>query len=205
MTNNFRTAITCRWGKFIGDALLNPQDAGNFQPELSPTANMSLVVGVNNQISSTNQQVFPTVNPVDAINWADTSGRVGLCTVSAIREEGVLKTFYSSVTIDNVAVFNTTLTPATGKKWVLKSINMIASFTGTVGYFETLITPVINNGGGADIYFSSSITAGTKYNYQPPQVITMQAGDVLALYMNITAKTVNGTGTLLVMVQESDA
>jgi hypothetical protein len=201
--NLFRTAITCRWGKFIGDALLNSIDAVNFTPSLSPVANMALVVGTNNQISTSNQQVFPTVNPIDAINWADSSGRVGLCTVSAIREEGTPIIDQKTVSVNAVNSFSVTYTVPAGKKWTLKSICMAGS--GGTGITQGSCSVAIYNPAGVYIpmVYDTTTTWTNQTHFNATTTLVLQEGWYIIAGVAATAETTAGTFTVQLLYQES--
>jgi hypothetical protein len=200
MTNMFRTAITCRWGKFIGDALLNSADALNFAPVLSPECKMSLLMGTNNQISATNQQVFPTVNPIDAINWADDSG---LCTVSAIREEGYLKLKIVTNTHSGAgAVTNTAVVPA-GKKWTIKQLTYYYSPTQTISSYDVSL---LNDLGTIQMFLwtAASPVVSVAYYYYAQTPITLTAGWTIKFTTTASAWT-SESNYLQILYQESDA
>jgi hypothetical protein len=118
----FKSAITSRWGKFLGDSLLDPSQSSRFAPVMSPVVNLNITGGLNNQLDNNSQSVFPNVSPVDAINWADNTGRIGLATVSAIREEGVLNNVQRTGILGGTGTRLRDYTVPSGKKWVLKAV-----------------------------------------------------------------------------------
>jgi len=199
----FNTAITCRWGKFIGDALLNQGDASQYTPMLSDNVNPTILLGVNNQISSSNQQVFPTVNPIDAINWADDSGRVGICTVSAVREEGQLASFTGTTTHAGAGGLTNTNTVPAGKKWTIKQVNYYYSGVQTVTSYDVTI---YNPSNAETPYLMTGLTptVNTLYTYKAEVPLTLTAGWRLRMTTTVSAWT-SGTHYMQVIYQESDA
>jgi hypothetical protein len=200
--NLFRTAITCRWGKFIGDALLNSQDAVSFAPTLSPQANMSLLMGTNNQISAGNQQVFPTINPIDAIGWADASGRIGLCVVAAVREEGLLAAQTTTVAPNGAGTFTGDLTVPDGHTWVLKGLDYFYGGVQTITSVNVQVRNVTNL--NQAIWQKITPVVNVDEIYLFPQSLTLVAGQKIRLTQVNSAWT-SGTGNLSILYQESDA
>lgn len=202
--NLFKTAITCRWGKFIGDALLDSASSLDFQPTLESNAKMSLLLGVNNQISASNQQVFPTVNPIDAVNWADQSGRIGLCTVSAIRDEGILLMSQQSITVTGVANFTATFTVPEGKRWIIKEITAVGvGGTGCTGQYGMYYTDLATH--SLTIAQSAAGVWATLLAYTPSIMLSLPAGWVITVQDVGATWTTNGSFVATVLYQECDA